>query len=136
MHQRTQFSRAILTKNNKVLLLEMAGESPRYILPGGHVESDETPDDALLREVLEETSISVISFIKLGVFPKPKKLEDVHVYFVDKYVGEVQLNEESMGYVWVDMTSEQELQKYDIRPLHLDYLRLAIDKLQVGVSDA
>ncbi|MGD8374330.1 MAG: NUDIX domain-containing protein [Candidatus Woesebacteria bacterium] len=53
-------SRAIVIKNNKILLIERYNKGVHYfVLPGGHVEEGESSEATVLREVLEETSIKV-----------------------------------------------------------------------------
>src|SRR3989344_4844314 len=42
--------KALLIKHKKLGL---------WLFPGGHIEKDETPDDAVLREIREEVSVSV-----------------------------------------------------------------------------
>jgi ADP-ribose pyrophosphatase YjhB (NUDIX family) len=59
--------RAIILKENKILmvLLEKTNE---YKFPGGGVEKNETFEDALKREVLEETGCNVIKIVeKVGI---------------------------------------------------------------------
>lgn len=51
-------SRAIIKKNNQVLLL-FSKKLDYYMLPGGRIEIGETPDQCVVREVLEETGFSV-----------------------------------------------------------------------------
>lgn len=41
------------------LLLMLHAESDRWVLPGGAVEPDEHPSDAIVREVAEETGLTV-----------------------------------------------------------------------------
>jgi ADP-ribose pyrophosphatase YjhB (NUDIX family) len=44
---------------NGALLLHHHAKLRRWLPPGGHVEADELPDDAAVREVLEETGVRV-----------------------------------------------------------------------------
>lgn len=45
-------ARAILVKDNKILLSNYGGV---FLLPGGSIEKEETPDQAIVREISEET---------------------------------------------------------------------------------
>jgi ADP-ribose pyrophosphatase YjhB (NUDIX family) len=51
-------SALILRRNRKVLLVNHK-KLGVWLYPGGHVEPHETPDKALLREILEETGLKV-----------------------------------------------------------------------------
>lgn len=51
----------VVTFNNSVLAIERNG---RPDLPKGHIEKDETPDIAAIREVTEETAISDLKIIR------------------------------------------------------------------------
>lgn len=54
---------AIITKDSQVLLIHRFKNGDEYwVFPGGGVESGETNDQALVREVLEETSLPVTNF--------------------------------------------------------------------------
>lgn len=51
---------AIIVSENKILLMHRKKEGREYwVFPGGGVEKDETPEQAVKREVLEETSLKV-----------------------------------------------------------------------------
>ncbi len=54
---------ALIIKNNKVLLIKRKGEVYKgyWALPGGIINQLEKPDDALLREVHEETGFTIKS---------------------------------------------------------------------------
>jgi len=51
-------SSALIVDNNKVLLVYHK-KLDVWLYPGGHIEQDENPDEALLREVKEETGLDV-----------------------------------------------------------------------------
>ncbi len=52
-------TRAFIVKDNKVLVVKGWLSSGKYGLPGGGVKSLELPQQALLREVLEETNVKL-----------------------------------------------------------------------------
>ncbi|MEN8237923.1 MAG: NUDIX hydrolase [Actinomycetota bacterium] len=63
-------SYAIAIDNGAILVARIAAGYPgqgRWTLPGGGVEWGEHPDDALVREVHEETGFSVTEFSLIGV---------------------------------------------------------------------
>lgn len=43
---------------DKKILLMLHTKLGKWLFPGGHIESNETPDDAVLREVKEETGLN------------------------------------------------------------------------------
>ena len=52
---------AVITRGDEVLLIKR-GKNPgkgKWIVPGGHVKYNESPEEALLREVREETGLKV-----------------------------------------------------------------------------
>ena len=50
---------AIIVHNAKVLVL-FHTKLQKWLFPGGHIEPNETPDDAVIREVMEETGLDII----------------------------------------------------------------------------
>ncbi len=53
---------AIIIKNNKILLIHRLKYGLDYfVFPGGRVEESETPEEAVKREVMEETGLTVLS---------------------------------------------------------------------------
>lgn len=59
----------IVVKNNKIVLIKKArgGYTGKLDLPGGGIEHNETPEDALKRELMEEIGANVISYKLLMV---------------------------------------------------------------------
>ncbi|MBR3898195.1 MAG: NUDIX hydrolase [Bacilli bacterium] len=45
-------------KNKKILLVKHANYD-KWLQPGGHIEDDETPEEAAVREVYEETGLKI-----------------------------------------------------------------------------
>lgn len=76
-----------MEQNNKFLMLYRNKKKKdinknKYIGIGGHVESYETPDQAVIREVKEETGLDLLSFNKSGIvyFILNGYKEEMHVY--------------------------------------------------------
>lgn len=75
---------------------------------GDHPEfQNETPEEALIREVQEEIGVTVKSFIKMGrvrfIYPdRPKWQQDVQVYVVEDWDG-VPQETDAMQPLWFDV---------------------------------
>ncbi len=79
----------VLTKDNKILLQQRGQDWTRY--PGylcefgGHIEVNETPDQALVRELREELGVTVnlANVIKIGAISElsSNHTELIYVYF-------------------------------------------------------
>ena len=56
---------------------------------GGHIEKGETPDEALIREVKEETNLTLLSYEMRGIiyFQNDDYEEVMYLYTSDKYEG-------------------------------------------------
>jgi len=53
---------AIVIREDRILLIHRFKNGQEYwVLPGGGVEDDETLEEALVREVMEETSLNLLS---------------------------------------------------------------------------
>ena len=66
--------------------------SGKWIGVGGHIMDDETPDKALLREVLEETGIVLSTYEKRGIvnfFMDGIQTEMIYVYTASNFNGEI-----------------------------------------------
>ncbi len=65
--------------------------SGKYIGVGGHIELDETKEQALIREVKEETNLDVINYEYFGkVFFKDDDFEEnMYLFTVTEFKGEL-----------------------------------------------
>lgn len=55
---------ALYTADGSKVLLSRYGPQNGFGLPGGHVEADETPDEAMGRELLEEVGLTGVAVTK------------------------------------------------------------------------
>ena len=83
----------LIIRNNKLLTVEM-DDSGFLCLPGGHVELGETTEEAVIRELYEETTKPVVIKKYLGVTEN---------YFINKYNTQVH---EIAFYYLMDFTNE------------------------------
>ncbi|MBR6807585.1 MAG: NUDIX hydrolase [Clostridia bacterium] len=106
----------VVVKEGKVLLARhtYGGGAGMLIIPGGFVEFGESPQDALKREFLEETGISVEPRRIIGV---RFNMHDWYIVFEAEYVsGEaISDNNENSEVVWVDI--EEAINRNDVPEL-------------------
>lgn len=76
-HFRIAVSALIFDKQDEHILLALRRDIDWWNLPGGGLELDETVDQALSREVREETGLEVEVGQLVGVYSKPQKQEVV-----------------------------------------------------------
>lgn len=94
----------VVIRDGKVLLGRhtYGGGKGLLIVPGGYVNKDETPQDALIREYLEETSVTVKPEEIIGI---RFNMKDWYIAFRASYVsGEATSdNDENSEVVWMDV---------------------------------
>ena len=83
----------------------------KWIGIGGHFEYGESPDECLLREVDEETGLTLTSYTARGVITfiyGEKVVEYMHLYTADGFTGEIHECDEG-ELVWVPKEKVMEL---------------------------
>ena len=102
------------------LLLERRADFGTWGVPGGALDEDETVEQGIAREVLEETGLEVVSIELLGVFSDPLRIvkyDDGNSYrlltlaFVASVApGEPRVSEESLELRFVPVSRVRELE--------------------------
>jgi len=84
----------IITDNEGRVLLCHRRDYDLWNLPGGGVEIGETPWDALIREIKEETGLEAIPTHLSGVYSKPDKNELILSFACQITGGDITLTDE------------------------------------------
>lgn len=120
----------VFNPEGKVLLVRSHKWSNKYTIVGGHIELGEKMENALKREIKEETGLTIydIQFICYQEFIYDKIFwKKRHFIFFDfackTKSSKVRLNSESQEYVWVTLQKALKL------PID-SYTKIAIKKYQ------
>ncbi len=118
----------VLNPEGELLLVKSHKWKDCYTVPGGHIEVGETLEEALIREVKEETGLAVtdLEFICFHEFiADPAFWETRHFIFFDFICRteslSVRLNDEAQEYLWVplDRALDFPIGKYLTRTLKI-----------------
>ncbi len=86
----------VFSPDSKQVLLIKRCDVPVWVFPGGGIEDGETPEEAVVREVKEETGLSVIISRKIGEYTPINRLSNyTHVFECQTVNGELSTGEET-----------------------------------------
>ena len=107
---------AVVIKDGKVLLARhtYGGGKGMLIIPGGYVNTDESPQQAIVREYMEETHIEVKPTDIIGI---RFNMHDWYIAFRAEYVsGQASSdNDENSEVLWIDV--DEALTREDVPDL-------------------
>jgi ADP-ribose pyrophosphatase YjhB (NUDIX family) len=95
---------AIIFDSDKKILLCHRRDYDLWNLPGGTLEAGESPWEAVIREVKEETGLEVKIERLAGIYHKPEKNEICFSYVCEATGGTLTLNDEADQIVYFAMT--------------------------------
>lgn len=111
-------SAIIFNPHGKILLCKSHKWGNKYVIPGGHIELGERMEEALKREILEETGLNIydIKLISLKESIYSDTFYDKkHFIFIDYMCktasSNVTLNDEAEEYEWADI---EQIEHYDL----------------------
>lgn len=72
----------LITHNDRIILIRHTYGSPLWTVVGGGIKHFESPEEALTREIHEETGLNITNFTKVGVVFNNKefKRDTIHVF--------------------------------------------------------
>jgi 8-oxo-dGTP diphosphatase len=92
---------AVIRKNQNILLIKRKNNpfKDKWALPGGFVEYGETTENAVIREIKEETGLHTTIKQLLGVYSEPKRDPRGHtitiVYLLEIINGELKAGDDA-----------------------------------------
>jgi 8-oxo-dGTP diphosphatase len=132
----------VVVHEGRVLLIRR-GKEPlrgRWVVPGGTVELGETLEDALVREMKEETDLEVAPLEVLTVFDRIQReagLVSYHYVIVDylcRYVsGVARAGSDAEALAWA---AREELAAYDLPAKALEVVRQAFERAEALARNA
>ncbi len=115
----------VLIKDGKVLLARhtYGSGNGKLIIPGGYINIGESPEQAIVREFMEETGVEISPERIIGI---RFNVHDWYVCFKVSYVGGVPRsdNDENSEVIWVDIA--EALEREDVPGLSKSLIRAAI----------
>ena len=118
----------LIVKNKTILLVERKYPpyEGKWALPGGFVEYKETVEDAVIRELFEETSLKTKIEYLLGVYSKPDRDPRGHtisvVYKLNIVNGDLKSGDDAKDAKFFDFDRLPEL-AFDHADIISDYLK-------------
>ena len=130
-----QSAAGVVLRDGKVLLARhtYGKGAGKLIIPGGYVNSGETPQDALVREYLEETGVTVKPMDIIGI---RFNMHDWYVVFRAEYVSgtAVSDNDEKSEVLWID--TDEALVRDDVPDLTKKMIESAVlESAGLGQTD-
>ncbi len=119
---------ALIVNDKKQILLIKRGSEPfkgYWGTPGGYVDWDESAEDTVKREVMEELGITVQTAQFIGVYTDPKRhpKQTINIAYAVSVTGEPKAGDDAKAFQWFDLNELPEL-AFDHKKIIEDYLKM------------
>ena len=112
----------IFNANRTQVLLIKRRDVPVWVLPGGGIEEMESPENAVIREILEETGLTVKVSRVVGLYTPINRLSrKTALYECTCITGELSLSSETCGVAFFSLNALPKL----IPPPYLEWIEEA-----------
>jgi len=117
----------ILNENKEILLIKRKNPpfQGMYALPGGFVNYNESVEDAVLREVKEETNLKCKIKGLVGVYSKPGRDPRGHVvsvvFYLKRLAGEVKSGDDAADFKWFSLKKKMPELAFDHKEIIEDF---------------
>ena len=128
----------VLLRQGRGLIVQRAHNpgKGRWTIPGGYVEQDEKIEDAIVREVREETGLITEPLSVLGVKDRPQDhpgiKHDIYVVFLLRYLSG-DLTPDLVEVSQAGFYTPEECQSFNIAPLSLHVINKALEYHRKGI---
>ena len=121
---------AIIVRDSKILLIERKNPPHGMALPGGLVEEYESCEEAVARELKEETNLDVLISEQLGTYSRPNRDprgRTVSVVYMIEAAGDPTAGDDAKDFKWVPIEElTPELLAFDHFDIIQDYINYKI----------
>lgn len=123
----------LIYKKDKFLLFKRSSKETtnanKYGLLGGGIEENETPEQAIVREVMEEAGVVLNTFKKLKKYTYDGLI--IHLFYTNKFnEKDIKLNNEHSSSKWFNFDELKELP--NIIPTNITFAKDFLDKNKVS----
>jgi 8-oxo-dGTP diphosphatase len=129
-----------VVKNQIKLLLINRGNDPykgKWAFPGGFVNMDEELDDAVARELAEETGLAGIKLEQMQTFgtvgrdPRGRQITVVYMGIISEGLDRIKAGDDAQNAQWFDVDNLPADMAFD----HNEVAKFAIARLKVNLPD-
>lgn len=116
----------LIIKNNQALLIKRGGIpfTGFWAIPGGHLDFDETAEEGAIREIKEETNLTVTSVKLFGIYSNPKRdpRQIVSAIYLVKTKGTPKAGDDAAKFKWFLLNKLPKNLAFDHRKILSDYI--------------
>ena len=92
-------AKVFIMHNNKLLVVRLGYDNKEWVLPGGKIDWDETPEQAAVREIKEEVGIVIDTpqFIRSVAYKSGRRTGEVHYFCITVDDTDITIDDQEIG---------------------------------------